>query len=284
MLNTYYRVLDKGFIALKDVMGSDESIEQVTRTSYSKGTRKVSDRRNLLRYIIRHAHHSPLEFGEMIFHIRLPIYVFRQMVRHRTASVCEVSLRYSIAPDAFEEASSWRLQSQDNKQGSDGTLSEEKQEIMGAGEKELIGRAKEIYQERLDGGVAREQARKDLPISLYTTVFWKMDLRNLLHFLSLRMDKHAQQEIREYAIIIGKMVKDHFPLIWEAFSDYNLNSVRLSFQELEMLRGVGGNLGPRELKEYQEKISRTAQDPFANLRLVELSKSQVLEELGESIE
>ncbi len=226
-----FPVLDDGFVCLVDVMGDDSSVVQAARVSYGEGTRKASDDRTLIRYLLRHRHTTPFEMAELKFLVRVPMDCWRQWIRHRTASVNEYSTRYSIAIDSAQTtpADEWRSQAQNNRQGSDLPLSAEVGEQMTAAERDLQEHARRVYQERLAAGVAREQARKDLPLSTYTEAYWKIDLHNLLHFLALRMDEHAQLEIREYSATIGrKIVQPLFPLVWEAFEDYRLQSSGLS--------------------------------------------------------
>jgi thymidylate synthase (FAD) len=167
--------------------------------------------------------------------------VWRQWIRHRTANVNEYSTRYSVAIDAAQRTSpdEWRLQSSDNKQGSQGRLSKEDGERLSASEAEIQGAARRLYEMRLNAGVAREQARKELPLSTYTEAYWKIDLHNLLHFLSLRMDAPAQEEIRRYAVVIGEQIVSKWvPMVWEAFSDYQRHGLRLSRIEREVIQAL----------------------------------------------
>ena len=193
-----FQVLDDGFVCLVDVMGDDAAVTQAARVSYGEGTRKVSDDRTLIRYLMRHRHSTPFEMAEIKLLVRVPMDCWRQWIRHRTANVNEYSTRYSIAIDAAQATppNEWRTQAESNRQGSDGLLDETLGAELTASEKELQEMSRRVYQERLDKGVAREQARKDLPLSTYTEAYWKVDLHNLLHFLALRMDSHAQLEIR----------------------------------------------------------------------------------------
>lgn len=230
------KCLDKGFVQLVDWMGDDNAIVQAARVSYGKGTKTVSEDRGLIRYLMRHLHTTPFEMCEFKFLIRIPMDAWRQMIRHRTASVNEYSTRYSVAINDKQEThpDEWRLQSGSNKQGSEGFVTEFPEGHPGnnidgrrAGwdlsqaERDFHSDADSIYKERLAFGVAREQARKDLPLSTYTEAYWKIDLKNLFHFLSLRLDSHAQKEIREYAQAIAAFVKRIVPLAWEAFEDYD---------------------------------------------------------------
>jgi thymidylate synthase (FAD) len=224
-------VLDQGFVCLVDVMGDDRSVVEAARVSYGAGTRRVSDDRNLIRYLMRHQHTTPFEMAELKFLVRVPMDCWRQWIRHRTASVNEYSTRYSIAIDAAQATppDEWRCQSGANRQGSEGTLDAKAGEELSADERELQGRARQIYQRRIELGVAREQARKDLPLSTYTEAYWKIDLHNLLHFIHVRMDEHAQWEIRQYARILGhEIVRPLFPLVWEAFIDCQVEAMHLT--------------------------------------------------------
>lgn len=237
------RVLDDGFIRVIDYMGTDRSIVQSARVSYGKGTRKTSRDRELIRYLMRHHHTSPFEMCEIKLHVRVPMDCWRQWIRHRTASVNEYSTRYSEAIDSSSTThpAEWRAQSRSNKQGSEGFLDRDLGRDISGKEKELHRHARKIYQERLKLGVAREQARKDLPLSTYTEAYWKIDLHNLLHFLKLRLDPTAQYEIRTYAETIGKkIVKKWCPLSWEAFEDYCLNAVELSAHESKLIQALAG--------------------------------------------
>ena len=242
ILGREYPVLDDGFIRVVDYMGSDASIVQAARISYGSGTKQVHEDRGLIRYLMRHKHSTPFEMCEIKFHVRVPMDCWRQWIRHRTANVNEYSTRYSEAIDEMQKTnpSEWRLQSGNNKQGSDGFVDENTGIKLSRQETGIHDRARKLYQERLIDGVAREQARKDLPLSTYTEAYWKIDLHNLLHFLGLRMDDHAQHEIRQYANTIGKIASLWVPITWEAFKDYRLESITLSSIELKVLRAMAG--------------------------------------------
>ena len=177
-------------------MGNDASVVQAARVSYGVGTKRVRKDRGLIRYLLRHAHTTPFEMCEIKFHVRVPMDVWRQWIRHRTANVNEYSTRYSIAIDAAQQtgAGEWRLQSSINRQGSANSCSRDVGDKLSAEERALQRRAREVYEARLETGVAREQARKDLPLSTYTEAYWKIDLHNLLHFLRLRMSSHANRK------------------------------------------------------------------------------------------
>jgi len=231
-------VLDDGFVCLVDVMGDDQAIVQAARVSYGEGTRQVSDDRGLIRYLLRHRHTTPFEMVEIKFLVRVPMDTWRQWIRHRTANVNEYSTRYSLAIDAAQHThpNEWRSQAVGNRQGSEGVLPADLGEDLSAAEAELLGKARAVYERRIEMGVAREQARKDLPLSTYTEAYWKVDLHNLLHFLALRMDDHAQWEIRQYAKAMGEgIVRPLFPLVWEAFVDYRLQGLFLSRLDHELI-------------------------------------------------
>lgn len=234
-------VLDGGFVRVIDYMGTDASIVQAARVSYGKGTRRLNEDRSLIRYLMRHQHTTPFEMCEIKLHVRVPMDTWRQWIRHRTASVNEYSTRYSIAIDAAERTTpfAWRRQSPANHQGSAGALDATIGEALSSRERQVQDLAREVYNERLEKGVAREQARKDLPLSTYTEAYWKIDLHNLLHFLRLRMDVHAQEEIRAYAQLIGAtVVRAWCPITWQAFVDYRLESLTLSRPELQVLNAL----------------------------------------------
>ncbi len=233
-----FSVLNDGFVCLVDVMGSDDSIVQAARVSYGEGTKSISDDRTLIRYLMRHRHTTPFEMAEVKLLIRIPMDSWRQWVRHRTASINEYSTRYSVAIDsaATTEPDAWRMQATGNRQGSSGDLDREIGAELTASEQAFQRSARELYERRVELGVAREQARKDLPLSTYTQAYWKCDLHNLFHFLSLRMEAHAQLEIRQYATIIGEqIVKPLFPCAYDAFVDYVLGAQTLSRLERETI-------------------------------------------------
>jgi thymidylate synthase (FAD) len=252
ILGHTFSVLDDGFIRVIDYMGSDESIVQAARISYGKGTRKLREDRGLIRYLMRHLHTTPFEMCEIKLHVRVPMDCWRQWIRHRTANVNEYSTRYSIAIDSTRKTkkNEWRKQSSINKQGSGDFIDNDTGEMLSEKEEALHNQIKELYEERIALGVAREQARKDLPLSTYTEAYWKIDLHNLFHFLALRMDTHAQYEIRSYANIIGnEIVTKWCPISWEAFKEYRLNSSWLSEIEVNVLRHFIDR-SPIEAKNY----------------------------------
>lgn len=242
ILGKAFPILDDGFVRVVDYLGSDESIVQAARVSYGRGTRKVHEDRGLIRYLIRHRHTTPFEMCEIKLHIRVPMDTWRQWVRHRTSSTNEYSTRYSIAIDSSQKtpADRWRLQASANRQGSEGFIDSAAGGELTQRELDFQNTARQLYEERIGQGVAREQARKDLPLSTYTEAYWKVNLHNLLHFLSLRMDEHAQEEIRAYACTIGnEVVSKWCPVTWEAFGDYRTGGLQLSRLELRVLQAIG---------------------------------------------
>ena len=242
LLGTPFKVLDDGFVRVVDYMGSDAAIVQAARVSYGEGTKKVHEDRGLIRYLMRHWHTTPFEMCEIKLHVRVPMDCWRQWIRHRTANINEYSTRYSVAIDAMQTTTpgEWRLQAQGNRQGSAGMLDAGAGAALSEEEKDLQDRARAVYEHRLALGVAREQARKDLPLATYTEAYWKTDLHNLLHFLRLRMDRHAQIEIRQYAEVIGKEIVSRWcPITWEAFLHYRFEAENLSSIELAVIREIG---------------------------------------------
>lgn len=265
--DTYFRVLDDGFVSIKDWMGDDFAVEQAARTSYGKGTRKVSETRGLLRYLMRHKHTTPFEMCEMKFHIRIPMDAWRQMVRHRTANINEYSTRYSEAIDSRQvtRPEAWRLQSGSNKQGSEGYLSVREGHLFCQQEDAFHEHAMACYQNRLDAGIAREQARKDLPLSTYTEAYWKCDLHNIFHFLKLRCDGHAQLEIRSYANVMASIVKVLYPMCFEAWYDYAFQAVNFTRLDRQLLTWIMENprynsLDGFGVKEQAEKLGMSKRE------------------------
>ena len=258
------KVHDHGLVALVDVMPrfapagktADFAIVQAARVSYGAGTKQVNEDRGLIRYLARHRHTTPFEMVEFKFHHVMPIFVARQWIRHRTANVNEYSARYSIVKDRYYRPTPHfvRKQSVSNRQGGeepmDAATAQEFLDYL-----DRVERDYEQYQKFIEKGVAREIARIALPASVYTEWYWKIDLHNLFHFLSLRMDPHAQQEIRDYAEAMFALVRPIVPIAAEAFLDYNLGAVHLSRLEAEALR-TGAPLASenkRELAEWEEK-------------------------------
>ena len=266
------KVLDKGFVRLVDVMGDDSSIVQAARVSYGKGTKKVTEDEALIRYLMRQKHSTPFEMVEFKFHCRMPIFVARQWIRHRTANVNEVSGRYSEMPDLFyvPDKSVCTTQSSSNKQGGSNDQVHRPDDVVYSfvySQKLLY----EEYQGHLRKGLRKELSRINLPLSLYTEWYWKIDLHNLFHFLRLRLDSHAQYEIRVYAEAMAEMVKGKVPLAWKAFEDYVLNAMVLSAQEVEILRLILAGVNPavsRILPNEREKAEWLTKE--AKLRMSEV--------------
>ena len=239
-----HEVLDHGFIRVIDYMGNDSSIVQAARVSYGEGTKKSRDDRALIRYLMRHWHSTPFEMCEIKLHVKLPVFVARQWIRHRTANVNEYSARYSILDKEFyiPEKQNLASQSNINNQGRGEPIEDkEAQKIIKTLEADSL-RCYENYEEMLSDkgqkGLARELARMNLPMNIYTQWYWKTDLHNLFNFLRLRNDEHAQFEIREYAEKICQITKSWVPLAYEAFEEYQLHSQQLSASGLSSLKRI----------------------------------------------
>jgi thymidylate synthase (FAD) len=241
LLGRYFPVLDHGFVSLVDYMGTDECIERAARVSYGYGTRKTSQTRGLLRYLRRHLHTTPSEMVELKFHCCMPMFIARQWIRHRAANVNEYSGRYSLMPMLFYTPSAEQLQTQSktNNQGRSGTPVPDTIYREALARWESIRKESQSAYEWMTGeAVARELARIDLPLSTYTQWYWKIDLHNLLHFLRLRVDKHAQWEIQEYGRVMAGVLKRLAPLSYEAWIDYDVCGARVSRAELDALRSL----------------------------------------------
>ena len=253
ILGGYFPVLDHGFVALVDYMGTDQDIERAARVSYGAGTRRMSRTRGLVRYLQRHAHTTPSEMVELKFHCAMPIFVARQWIRHRTASVNELSARYSLLPLLFytPPAANFAHQSSVNNQGrQDRPAAADLYAAAVTRWERLRADSADAYGWLLGADVARELARIDLPLSTYTQWYWKIDLHNLLHFLRLRVDAHAQWEIREYGRVMAGMLQRVAPLAFEAWLDYDVLGARLSAGERKalaaLLRADGDTLAVRD--------------------------------------
>jgi len=243
-----HAVLGHGFVVLVDYMGDDSAIVQAARVSYGKGTKSVRDDRGLIRYLLRHRHTTPFEMVEYKFLVRLPIFVARQWIRHRMASVNEFSQRYSVAPDEFEvpPPEEVRHQSARNRQGRGDPLEAAVVEGFRSDLDHVAREAYAAYTRALDAGVARETARLLLPVSYYTQWYWKIDLWNLFHFLSLRLDPHAQEEIRLYAAEVNRLARLVCPVAFEAFDEFVLGSVALGSREQVALSRILAGATPEE--------------------------------------
>jgi thymidylate synthase (FAD) len=283
------RVHEHGFIALVDAMPrlvaegqtGDAAVVQAARVSYGQGTKKVSEDRGLIRYLMRHRHTTPFEMLEFKFHVAMPIFIARQWIRHRTASVNEYSARYSIVPDRFYKPGldQVRKQSASNRQGGEERFRTKAGGIEGSGDRGIEGAGGEDgamiadehrtaeeflrylddaekmyarYEKLTEAGVSREMARIALPVSVYTEWYWKCDLHNILRFLSLRMDSHAQEEIRAYARAMWALLEPIVPLSMEAFRDYEMEGVRLTRLEIEALRGGKAAIASDNKREQAE--------------------------------
>ena len=262
MSNEEVKVHDLGFVKLLDVMGNDEEVENAARISYGEGTRKVSQTRNLIRYLMRHKHTSHFEMCEVKFHIKLPIFVMRQLVRHRTANLNEYSGRYSVMSDDFyfPKGDNLKPQSTTNKQGrEEGELGADTGEIEFEIYRIFDG-ASNAYKNLLDWNVSRELSRIVLPVSNYTEVIWKIDLHNFFKFYHLRGDSHAQEEIQHFANAMWSLIEPHFPICCEAFTDYVLNAKTFSAKEMEIIKDNLPNivatdrLSGREETEFLDKL------------------------------
>ncbi len=307
ILGGYFPALDHGFVALVDYMGTDEDVERAARVSYGAGTRKVSLTRGLIRYLRRHRHTTPSEMVEFKFHCAMPMFIARQWVRHRSASINEYSGRYSLMPLLFymPDEEHFALQSQSNKQGREQLASAELYRSAVERWERIRADAGESYAWMIGEDIAREIARIDLPLSTYTQWYWKIDLHNLLHFLSLRADPHAQWEIRVFANIIAGMVKRVAPLSFEAWVDYDLLGQSMSRAELsvladlldvdgssvvtrpgasfssEKLKEIG--LSGREIEEFLAKLCRPSAEDF-ELDLSTMRKAEeVQSEMHEAV-
>jgi len=271
ILDKQFQCLDKGFVRLVDYMGGDDAIVQAARVSYGAGTKSINEDRGLIRYLMRHLHTTPFEMVELKFHVKLPIFVARQWIRHRTANVNEYSGRYSIMKDEFYIPSldAIHFQSVKNKQGrneNEVPLNVRQQII-----DELLSEqtaSYSHYEKFLELNIARELARINLPLSLYTEWYWKIDLHNLFHFLRLRIDEHAQYEIRVYAEAMAQITQCVAPLAYEAFEDYILHAQKFSRAELRVLHTAldkkeftveelsSLGFGMREAEEFRAKMKK----------------------------
>jgi thymidylate synthase (FAD) len=275
ILGLYFPVLDHGFVALVDYMGSDEDVERAARVSYGYGTRKTSETRGLIRYLRRHRHTTPSEMVELKLHCAMPMFVARQWVRHRSASLNEYSGRYSLLPLLFYSPAPEHVQAQSatNRQGRGDALDASVRRAAIERWEGLRRDAASTYEWLVEQDVARELARIDLPLSTYTQWYWKIDLHNLFHFLTVRADAHAQYEIRAYARVIAGMVKRVAPLSFEAWVDYELAGAHLSRTELAALRRLVAVEG-------DGLVARDAALPASELAALGLSKREADELLA----
>jgi thymidylate synthase (FAD) len=273
-------VLDHGFVRVVDYMGDDSAIVQAARVSYGKGTKQVNLDAGLINYLLRHRHTTPFEMCEIKFHLKMPIFVARQWIRHRTANVNEYSARYSVMDNEFYIPSAEQLaaQSTKNHQGrGEEALSKEEAdrviEILKSDSQQCYKHYEELMNTTADGeiinpdkkGIARELARMNLPINIYTQWYWKIDLHNLMHFLFLRADSHAQYEIRVFAQAMLDIVKRWVPITYTAFMDHRVNATEISGKGMEVIKTMlnGGDItqensgmSKREWLELMEKLGR----------------------------
>lgn len=262
ILDKEFPVLDKGFVRLVDYCGGDERIVQAARVSYGGGTKSYRQDADLIDYLLRNKHTSPFEQVGLTFHVKMPVFVARQWIRHRTARVNEISGRYSVMKDDFYVPSPADVspQSTDNKQGRGAeplpsAEAEKVRQALAEGQK----RAYEEYTALVDGGLAKELARVNLPLSLYTEMYWQMDLHNLFHFIELRIHPHAQKEIRDYAQALLEIAGAVAPRAVESFKRHKLGSVTFSAEEMAELKsrleqGRAGALAGRALERFEEKL------------------------------
>jgi thymidylate synthase (FAD) len=262
LLDKEIKVLDHGFVRLVDYMGGDERIVQAARVSYGEGTKTVRENAGLIDYLIAHDHTSPFEHVVMELHCKMPVFVARQWIRHRTARINEISGRYSVMKEEFylPPEDQICLQSRDNKQG------RSPEEVPAAIRRKVLdilkkdqGDAYAGYQQMIDDGIARELARINLPLSLYTEWYWQMDLHNMFHFLRLRMDPHAQWEIQEYGRAVARIVRAVAPIAYDAFERHGLRGRRFSADEMnalrKMLQGEPNPLKGKRLQEFEQKLA-----------------------------
>lgn len=284
ILGLYFPVLDHGFVSLVDYMGTDEDIERAARVSYGHGTRKTSETRGLLRYLKRHKHTTPSEMVELKFHCCMPIFVARQWIRHRTANVNEMSGRYSLLPMLFytPEKEQMRTQSLTNKQGRSETHLSDADYVsaieLWESERRTIAAN---YEWLSEANLARELARIDLPLSTYTQWYWKIDLHNLQHFLTLRVDSHAQWETRAYGEIMAGMFQQVAPLAYEAWIDYSVCGSSFSRAEMQVLRHFvhvdeSGSIAARPYSRSFNELELLA-GPTEFGEVADLSKREVVE-------
>jgi thymidylate synthase (FAD) len=257
ILDKEFPVLDRGFVRLVDYLGGDRRIVQAARVSYGEGTKTIREDRLLIDYLMQHQHTSPFEQVILTFHAKMPIFVARQWVRHRTARINEISGRYSVMRNEFYLPSEddIRFQSKSNRQG---RSIEEVPPDLRKKVLNLLVRGQEsayqVYDEMITANISRELARINLPLSLYTEWYWQIDLHNLFHFLKLRLDRHAQKEIRQYAEEMSKIAKAVAPMAYTAFEEYVLYAVQLSRSQVTRLREALADTHPDLLKELEQEL------------------------------
>jgi len=271
MLGQQIPVLDRGFVRVVDYMGDDRAIVQAARVSYGRGTKQVSEDRGLINYLMRHRHTTPFEMCEIKFHVKLPIFVARQWIRHRTANINEYSARHSILDNEFYIPSPEHLarQSTDNRQGRGEVLDDQEVGLVFALLRRNSEQAYAGYESLIENfDLARELARMNLSLNFYTQWFWKVDLHNLFHFLQLRADPHAQYEIRAYAEVMLDLVERWVPMAHAAFLDHRMGAATISASGLRVVRRMisgeavdqpSSGLSEREWRELMAAIGRTTE-------------------------
>ena len=288
LIGEYFPVLDHGFVSLFDYMGTEESIDRITRVSHASEARDEKDIARLIGYRARHRHTTPSEFAQLVFHIRAPIFVARQWMRHRTASISELSGRYTAGTGLCYMPDLWRLQSTANKQGSDTASLLSDSEIADNDYSAVTRGAADLQGWLEEHKVAHELSRIALPLSTYTEWYWRIDLHNLLHFLTLREDPHAQQETRDYARVLAGIVKRAYPATYDAWLDQEVLGARFSGREMDLLRKMllygfsysiamgleQSQLSPSEKREFEEKLKSQNKPDHK----IELTKTLTLSE------
>jgi len=262
VLEKEFKVLDKGFVRLIDYVGSDQRVVQSARISYGQSLKDSDRDAKLIHYLMKHGHMSPFEQVSLVFHVKMPIFVARQMIRHRTAKVNEISGRYTEMKDEFyvPEPSRMKLQDQKNKQGSGSELVDDPDDLVNALMDQQISMFEE-YKGLLDEGLAKEVARINLPLSIYTQWYWKIDLRNLFNFLRQRLDSHAQWEMQQYAETIALLTKLVVPVCYTAFEEFVLDAKVISKSDMKMLRNKVDQL-------YDTPLSDTARVVLADVKRI----------------
>ncbi|MCM1320844.1 MAG: FAD-dependent thymidylate synthase [Bacteroides sp.] len=266
LLDKEFKVLNKGFVRLVDYMGGDSRIVQSARVSYGEGTKTIREDSALIDYLLRNQHTSPFEQVVLTFHVKMPIFVARQWIRHRTARLNEISGRYSVMTDDFyvPAAEDVAPQNPDNKQGRateplPPEIAQKICDVLAADQQSMYAQ----YTNLIADGLARELARINLPLSLYTEIYWQIDLHNLLHFLRLRLDSHAQKEIRDYARVIMEITRAVAPMAVSSFENHILGGVNFSAEEMTALReklaGNAVNLSGKKLERFEKKLAEGIQ-------------------------
>lgn len=265
MEETVIKILDHGHVALVDVFGDDARIARTARGSYGKGTKTVNDDRGLIRRLMKDRHTSPFEMGEVLFHLKIPIFVARQLVRHRTANINEVSARYSELPNEFyiPEPEHCGPQSTDNKQGRTAAQNDIKARKARQNISESVRQSYDHYDSLLNvSETSREISRIVLPTAIYTEMYWKCDLHNFFHFSKLRLDPHAQYEIRVMARAMFDLVRPHFPIATTAFDDYIQNAKTFSAMELKLFAKLLNDYTPTEAEALALGMSKREHKQF----------------------